>query len=478
MLVGLECFCRLVPDAYVDTMGAPFTYALFRLLCRDCRTIAYVHYPLISSDMLQRVQELRPSYNNNASISGSTTASTLKVAYYRMFAWLYGVVGQCAEVVYVNSSWTEGHVAQMWGLQRLPAPVDSRSAAEARVASFSPSSLSGGAEGTTKSLPRKMQDMSLEDVTADIDSFMSSLDSDEKRQRDQAEMPAEVQAAVAKSRQNAITARTLRANVRYVRKLFPPCSTEAPSKIPINALRDGRSADVSVRASNTRFVLSVGQFRPEKDHLLQLRAFSIYCAQHFDARLGAVTLVLLGSTRNTQDEQLVQQLRAEAGRLGLGSRVKFVLNAPFVTLQAWLAAASVGLHTMWNEHFGISVVEMMAAGLIVVAHDRGGPKCDIITPPLRPAPDSPATAAAAVHTGYLATTAEEYAEKLSLALADGETMPMPVPVPQASLATAGGGKAASPPDNAVRLRARMSVQQRFSDEAFLQRVQEDFSLML
>ena len=33
---------------------------------------------------------------------------------------------------------------------------------------------------------------------------------------------------------------------------------------------------------------------------------------------------------------------------------------------------------MWNEHFGISIVEMMAAGLVVVAHNSGGPKGDII----------------------------------------------------------------------------------------------------
>lgn len=41
--------------------------------------------------------------------------------------------------------------------------------------------------------------------------------------------------------------------------------------------------------------------------------------------------------------------------------------------------SSVGIHTMWNEHFGISVVEMMAAGLVVVAHDSGGPSMDIVT---------------------------------------------------------------------------------------------------
>lgn len=52
----------------------------------------------------------------------------------------------------------------------------------------------------------------------------------------------------------------------------------------------------------------------------------------------------------------------------------------------------IGLHTMWNEHFGISVVEGMAAGTLMVAHNSGnfiiaqkisetfsgGPKMDII----------------------------------------------------------------------------------------------------
>jgi len=33
---------------------------------------------------------------------------------------------------------------------------------------------------------------------------------------------------------------------------------------------------------------------------------------------------------------------------------------------------------MEAEHFGISVVEMLAAGLIVVAHNSAGPKQDII----------------------------------------------------------------------------------------------------
>jgi alpha-1,2-mannosyltransferase len=52
---------------------------------------------------------------------------------------------------------------------------------------------------------------------------------------------------------------------------------------------------------------------------------------------------------------------------------------------------------MWNEHFGIGIVEMMAAGLIVIAHNSGGPKNDLVVP------------FEGKQTGFLATTPEEYA---------------------------------------------------------------------
>lgn len=54
------------------------------------------------------------------------------------------------------------------------------------------------------------------------------------------------------------------------------------------------------------------------------------------------------------------------------------MNAKFSELQNWLSKATVGVHTMWNEHFGIGVVEFMGAGVIPVAHHSGGPKEDIV----------------------------------------------------------------------------------------------------
>jgi alpha-1,2-mannosyltransferase len=60
---------------------------------------------------------------------------------------------------------------------------------------------------------------------------------------------------------------------------------------------------------------------------------------------------------------------------------------------------------MWNEHFGIGIVEMMAAGLVVMAHDSGGPQTDIVT-------TKGNNSTVEERTGFLATTANDYAEAI------------------------------------------------------------------
>lgn len=79
--------------------------------------------------------------------------------------------------------------------------------------------------------------------------------------------------------------------------------------------------------------------------------------------------------------------------------VEFMINASYPAMLSYLERASVGLHTMVDEHFGISVVEFMvcshyygslhtnwlmlliqAAGVIPVAHASAGPLLDIIVP--------------------------------------------------------------------------------------------------
>ena len=113
-------------------------------------------------------------------------------------------------------------------------------------------------------------------------------------------------------------------------------------------------------------------------------------------------LHLVGGCRGEEDERLVAGLRKQAEELGIQvdpllcfcclllhrtstlpwiicssggslmfshfpnhfiqSSVDFSLNVSLSALHCALGEATCGLHTMWNEHFGIGVVEMMVSG--------------------------------------------------------------------------------------------------------------------
>ena len=215
VFVGLECLYRYQPDLFCDTMGAAFTYPVAKMIA-GLKVIAYVHYPIISSDMLQKVREQRPSYNNDATIAKSVTISSIKLIYYRWFASLYSFVGSYADKVFVNSSWTEKHIAQLWGLEK----------------------------------DEKNQTQTLDNSnTIPSPSLTDS----------QTHLPP--------------------SKSKRLIKLYPPCNTTHLQNIPLgnmgNKTSGGTSSSPSGRSSpiRVRAVLSIGQFRPEKDHSLQLRAF-------------------------------------------------------------------------------------------------------------------------------------------------------------------------------------------------------------
>lgn len=63
---------------------------------------------------------------------------------------------------------------------------------------------------------------------------------------------------------------------------------------------------------------------------------------------------------------------------------------------------------MRNEHFGIGVVECMAAGLVMIAHKSGGPMMDIIE-------ESDTS-----RNGFLASDENEYAQQIAVILALSE----------------------------------------------------------
>ncbi|XP_075995125.1 GDP-Man:Man(3)GlcNAc(2)-PP-Dol alpha-1,2-mannosyltransferase isoform X2 [Genypterus blacodes] len=174
--------------------------------------------------------------------------------------------------------------------------------------------------------------------------------------------------------------------------VYPPCDVAAFHDIPLEEDGDRKC----------QTVVSVGQFRPEKDHRLQIRAFKKVLDKRREGPGGGrdLRLVLIGGCRNQEDEDRVLMLRGLSQQMGVADRVEFKLNVSFEELKAELSQATVGLHTMWNEHFGIGVVECMAAGTVVLAHRSGGPKLDIVVP------------FEGGQTGFLADDVDDYAEAL------------------------------------------------------------------
>lgn len=294
VVLGWEAMMGYIPDVYVDSMGYAFTLPLFKYLAGSI-VGCYVHYPTISTDMLQRVSSRETGFNNASIVTKSSFLTSVKVLYYRMFAYCYGLAGSRSDFVMVNSTWTYGHIKSLWGVGDKAVIV------------------------------------------------------------------------------------------------YPPCDISEFLKIDL----------YNKHNSNVNCILSVAQFRPEKNHLLQLESFSKFLDKYSEKEKSKFRLILVGGCRDQKDAQRVEALRHSAEELDINDYIEFKLNIPFENLKSLMAQAKVGLHTMRDEHFGIGVVEMMAAGLLTLAHDSGGPKLDIITP----YDGQP--------TGFLASDVQSYTEAMA-----------------------------------------------------------------
>lgn len=212
MVLGLEAILWSVelPHLLIDTMGYAFVYPLFKYH-KEIKVACYVHYPTISSDMLKAVESDRMTVNNrNAS---NSIRKRIKLVYYRIFEKLYSKCGRMADKVMVNSTWTRGHIDDIW---RVP-------------------------QRTTI--------------------------------------------------------------------VYPPCDVQALSQLP-----DLHSLDA---AMNVRTIISVAQFRPEKNHALQLEAFAEFLKRHPQSITRNIRLVLLGGCRNSKDRQRVETLKSLAKDLNI-----------------------------------------------------------------------------------------------------------------------------------------------------------------
>ena len=276
LVLAYDAFQLLVPDIFIDTMGYAFAVAFCSYLFPKVPTAAYVHYPTISTDMLESLDDTIGEKGIHAG-AGKGLKGKGKRYYWHAFAKLYGFVGRQIDVVMCNSTWTQGHIQQLW---------------KAKNASRS-----------------------------------------------------------------------------FACIVYPPCPVEElESRIQL-------TRESEKQRQNT--VLYIAQFRPEKNHSLILRAF----AKFYHGAKEKPRLVLIGSVRsNTPDEKHVYNLRLEARELKIKDATTFICDAPFSVILEHLQISSIGTNGMYAEHFGIGNVEGLAAGLIPVVHNSGGPKLDIVVP--------------------------------------------------------------------------------------------------
>ncbi|XP_069691502.1 GDP-Man:Man(3)GlcNAc(2)-PP-Dol alpha-1,2-mannosyltransferase [Periplaneta americana] len=307
LVLGAEALAGFVPDLYIDTMGYAFTLPLFKLI-GGCHVACYVHYPTITGDMLRRVSGHMISHNNRPYVARSPFLTAGKLLYYRLFAWLYGWVGRCADIITVNSSWTEEHINDLW------------------------------------LCPLKTH------------------------------------------------------------RVYPPCDVEELKKMPLLSESEESEAAKTLDEKCLIKIVSVGQFRPEKDHPLQLRAMYELRQLVSEEVWDKLMLVFVGSCRNKEDQDRVRDMQDLCKHLSLENNVQFKINISYEELKKELQEGTIGLHAMWNEHFGIGVVECMAAGLIMVAHRSGGPLMDIVV-------ESEGS-----RNGFLAADETEYAQAIATIL--------------------------------------------------------------
>lgn len=163
--------------------------------------------------------------------------------------------------------------------------------------------------------------------------------------------------------------------------LYPPCE--------LQQVKEGH-------ARRENLMVSLAQFRPEKNHRLQLEALQLLL-QDYPEHQGKVKLVMIGGCRGETDEARVRELQAYADELGIGDSVEWQVGANQETVKEYLQTASIGLHSMRDEHFGMAIVESMAAGLLMIAHRSGGPMMDIVKDE---------------RVGLLADTPAEYAQSI------------------------------------------------------------------
>jgi glycosyltransferase involved in cell wall biosynthesis len=130
--------------------------------------------------------------------------------------------------------------------------------------------------------------------------------------------------------------------------------------------------DISLQSRKAQklqnLVVVVASLTPKR-HLEQVPAIARQSSQ--------ARFVIMGKA-DKYSWSTLDSLKRQIRSLRVQDKIKIQTNVPYESFKQTLFKARVYLHVMPFDHFGISVVEAMAAGSIPIVHRSGGPWMDIL----------------------------------------------------------------------------------------------------
>lgn len=123
------------------------------------------------------------------------------------------------------------------------------------------------------------------------------------------------------------------------------------------------------KVKRKNYVITVSKFTPKRAlHRVPLIAKKTRDAKFF----------IVGGA-DEYSLETIQNLRKAIHECGVEDRVTLLYNVSRSRLLELLIYAKAYLHVMPFEHFGISIIEAMAAGCIPIVHRSGGPWLDLLS---------------------------------------------------------------------------------------------------